>query len=346
MKAIHFTEFQGELSILDLPMPKPNDSGVVIKVEATGLCRSDWHGWMGHDSDISLPHVPGHELAGVISAAGSSVKNYSVGDRVTVPFVCGCGTCEFCKEGDAQICPTQTQPGFTGFGSFAEFVAIENADFNLVRIPNELSFAVAAALGCRFATAFRGLVKRAEVKGGERVIIYGCGGVGLSAIMIAKALGAQVYAVDVNDAALAIASSLGAEIIDSKVVDPVAFMQKLGGAHVAVDALGSEATAGQSILSLRRRGRHLQLGLMLTPTGLSEMPMARAIGWELDLLGSHGMAARDYPEMLAMVASGALDPSTLITREVGLADGAVALRAMSTPNQASVGGITVINPSL
>ena len=209
MKAIHFTEFQGELSILDLPMPKPNDSGVVIKVEATGLCRSDWHGWMGHDSDISLPHVPGHELAGVISAAGSSVKNYSVGDRVTVPFVCGCGTCEFCKEGDAQICPTQTQPGFTGFGSFAEFVAIENADFNLVRIPNELSFAVAAALGCRFATAFRGLVKRAEVKGGERVIIYGCGGVGLSAIMIAKALGAQVYAVDVNDAALAVASSLG-----------------------------------------------------------------------------------------------------------------------------------------
>ena len=346
MKAIHFTEFQGELSILDIPAPLPSEGGVVIKVEATGLCRSDWHGWMGHDSDIALPHVPGHELAGVISSIGSQVKDFSAGDRVTVPFVCGCGKCEFCLRGDAQVCPTQSQPGFTGFGSFAEFVAIENADFNLVRIPEELSFAVAAALGCRFATAFRGLVKRAQVKAGERVAIYGCGGVGLSAIMIAKALGALVYAVDVNEAALQMAASLGAEVIDSKSVDPVAFMQNLGGAHVAIDALGSEITAAQSVLSLQRRGRHLQLGLMLTPTGLSEMPMARTIGWELDLLGSHGMAARDYPEMLAMVASGALDPSILITREVSLAEGAVALHEMSTSQQSAMGGITVINPSL
>lgn len=344
MKAIQFSEFEGDLSILELPMPNLSDAGVVIKVEATGLCRSDWHGWMGHDSDIALPHVPGHELAGIISEVGSAVMKYSLGDRVTVPFVCGCGECEFCLRGDAQICPTQTQPGFTGFGSFAEYVAIENADFNLVSLPSEISFSTAAALGCRFATAFRGLAKRAEVVPGETVIIYGCGGVGLSAVMIAKALGAVVYAVDVSDTALELAERLGAIPINSRKVDPVILIQDLGGAHVAVDALGSEVTAGQSVMSLRRRGRHLQLGLMLTPSGLSSMPMARVIAWELDVLGSHGMAASDYPEMLALVAAGTLNPSLLVTREVGLAQGAVALREMGASALVAA-GITVINPA-
>ena len=343
MNAIYFTQFKGPLSIVEIPILQPTELGVVIKVEATGLCRSDWHAWMGHDSDISLPHVPGHEFAGIISTIGKSVSNFKVGDRVTVPFVCGCGKCTYCLRGDAQVCPTQTQPGFTGFGSFAEYVAIDNADFNLITIPNEVSFATAAALGCRFATAYRGLIKRAQLKAGESVVIYGCGGVGLSAIMIAKAQGATVYAVDINDAALEVASSLGAQVINSKAIDPVAHLQKIGGVDVAVDALGSQATANASVLSLARRGRHLQLGLLLTPDGLTAMPMARVIAWELDLLGSHGMAARDYPEMLALVASGVLNPSLLVRREVGLAEGAVALAELE---KQAVGGITIIKPSI
>jgi len=341
MKAIYFTEFKGTLSVVDIPIPVPSDSGVVIKVEATGLCRSDWHAWMGHDSDIVLPHVPGHEFAGVISSIGSSVSKFAVGDRVTVPFVCGCGKCIYCLRGDAQVCPTQTQPGFTGFGSFAEYVAIDNADFNLINIPSEVSFATAAALGCRFATAYRGLIKRAKLKAGEKVVIYGCGGVGLSAVMIAKAHGAIVYAVDINDEALEVAASLGAQTINSRATDPVGFLQNLGGAEVAVDALGSEVTAGASVLSLARGGRHLQLGLLLTPNGLTAMPMARVIAWELNLLGSHGMAASDYPEMLALVASGALDPSLLVKREVGIEEGAVALKDL---DKQVTGGITIINP--
>lgn len=342
MKAIYFSEFKGPLTVRDIPMPQPTDGGVVIKVEATGLCRSDWHAWMGHDSDIVLPHVPGHEFAGVISEIGSAVTKFKVGDRVTVPFVCGCGKCQHCLRGDAQVCPTQTQPGFTGFGSFAEYVAINNADFNLVNIPAEVSFATAAALGCRFATSYRGLIKRAKVQSGESVAIFGCGGVGLSAIMIAKAQGAIVYAIDINDAALEIARSLGAETINSKRTDPVAFLQNLGGAQVAVDALGSQQTASASVLSLARRGRHLQLGLLLNATGLTEIPMSRVIAWELDLLGSHGMAARDYPEMLTLVASGALKPETLITREVDLAEGAKALAQLDSQ---PFGGITVIKPA-
>jgi alcohol dehydrogenase len=294
---------------------------------------------MGHDSDIVLPHVPGHEFAGVISEIGSAVRKFKVGDRVTVPFVCGCGKCAYCLRGDAQVCPTQTQPGFTGFGSFAEYVAIDNADFNLVNIPSEVSFATAAALGCRFATAYRGLIKQAKLKAGEKVVIYGCGGVGLSAVMIAKAQGAIVYAVDINNAALDVAASLGAQIINSRTTDSVTFLQNLGGADVAVDALGSEATAGASVLSLARGGRHLQLGLLLTPSGLTAMPMARVIAWELELLGSHGMAARDYPEMLALVASGVLDPSLLVKREVGLEEGAIALANL---DKQAIGGITII----
>jgi alcohol dehydrogenase len=341
MQAIYFTQFKGPLEIKDIPVPTATNDGVVIKVEATGLCRSDWHAWMGHDSDIVLPHVPGHEFAGVISEIGKAVTKFKVGDRVTVPFVCGCGKCQYCLRGDAQVCPTQTQPGFTGFGSFAEYVAIDNADFNLIHIPAEVSFATAAALGCRFATSYRGLIKRAKVQPGETVAIFGCGGVGLSAIMIAKAQGANVYAIDINGDALEIAASLGAQTINSKNTDPVAFLQNLGGAHVAVDALGSEATSGASVLSLARGGRHLQLGLLLTPSGLTAMPMARVIAWELDLLGSHGMAAVDYPEMLALVASGVLNPSLLVKREVNLEVGAQALADLNNQQQ---GGITIIKP--
>jgi alcohol dehydrogenase len=341
MNAIYFSQFKGPLEIKDIPVPTATNDGVVIKVEATGVCRSDWHAWMGHDSDIVLPHVPGHEFAGVISEIGKAVTKFKVGDRVTVPFVCGCGKCQYCLRGDAQVCPTQTQPGFTGFGSFAEYVAIDNADFNLIHIPAEVSFATAAALGCRFATSYRGLIKRAKVQPGETVAIFGCGGVGLSAIMIAKAQGANVYAIDINDDALEIAASLGAQTINSKNIDPVAFLQNLGGAHVAVDALGSEATSGASVLSLARGGRHLQLGLLLTPSGLTAMPMARVIAWELDLLGSHGMAAVDYPEMLALVASGVLNPSLLVKREVTLEIGAQALADLNNQQQ---GGITIIKP--
>jgi alcohol dehydrogenase len=159
--------------------------------------------------------------------------------------------------------------------------------------------------------------------------------------MIAKAQGAIVYAVDISDGALEVAAFLGAQTINSRTTDPVAFLQNLGGAEVAVDALGSEVTAGASVLSLARGGRHLQLGLLLTPNGLTAMPMARVIAWELNLLGSHGMAARDYPEMLALVASGALDPSLLVKREVGIEVGAVALKDL---DKQVTGGITIINP--
>lgn len=345
MRAVIFDAIGATPEVREVPEPVAPDGGVVVQVEATGLCRSDWHGWVGHD-DIALPHVPGHELAGVVSAVGAGVQNWAVGDRVTVPFVCGCGRCDWCAQGDAQVCPDQQQPGFTHWGSFAERVALHAADTNLVAIPDDVSFEAAAALGCRFATAYRGLVGRAALRAGEWVTVVGAGGVGLSAVMIAVALGARVVAVDRNPEALAVAKSLGAEavVVADGVTDVPGAVQALtGGAHVAVDAVGSEQTCADSILSLRRRGRHVQIGLLPPVDGHPRVPMARVIGWELDVLGSHGMAAVDYPGMLALIEQGALRPQDLVERVIGLGEAAAML---PTFDRATVAGMTMIRPGL
>ncbi len=145
VKAVYYEAFGQPPVVTDVGDPIPSAEGVVIKVEATGLCRSDWHGWMGHDPDITLPHVPGHELAGTIVATGRSVTRFRAGERVTVPFVCGCGSCPECASGNHQVCARQFQPGFTAWGSFADYVAIDFADTNLVKLPDELSSLVAAS---------------------------------------------------------------------------------------------------------------------------------------------------------------------------------------------------------
>jgi alcohol dehydrogenase len=330
--------------VREVPEPTAPAAGVVVRVVATGLCRSDWHAWAGHD-DIDFPHVPGHELAGVVTEVGRGVERWAVGDRVTVPFVCGCGRCEWCRSGQAQVCPFQEQPGFTHWGSFAEYVALHAADTNLVGIPRSVGFAAAASLGCRFATAYRALSGRARLAEGEWVTVVGSGGVGLSTVMIARALGARVVAVDRNPEALAVASALGAEVtLLADGTDVPAAVAELtgGGSHVAVDAVGSEQTCADAVLSLRRRGRHVQVGLLPPVDGHPRVPMARVIGWELDLLGSHGMAAADYPGMIELVERGLLQPQRLVERTVGLEEAAAMLPGF---DQATVAGMTMIDPS-
>lgn len=343
MRAVLMEQIAGPLTVREAPEPVAPDGGVVVQVRATGLCRSDWHAWAGHD-DIALPHVPGHELAGVVTAIGAGVRNWRIGDRVTVPFVEGCGHCEWCMAGNAQVCPDQQQPGFTHWGSFAEYVALHAADTNLVALPDDVSFAAAASLGCRFATAYRALVGRARLQAGEWVTVVGAGGVGLSAVLIAKALGAQVIAVDRHEGALAKATACGADhvLVAGGGDIPAQVHQVTGGSHVAIDAVGTEQACADSILSLRRRGRHVQVGLLPPVEGHPRVPMARVIAWELDLLGSHGMAAADYPEMLALIASGALAPQDLVERVVGLDQAAQLLPAMETATPA---GMTIIDPT-
>ena len=337
MRAVAFDSFGGPLRVVDAPRPECATDGVVIDVRATGVCRSDWHAWRGHDP-VTLPHVPGHEFAGEIAQIGSQVSRFAVGERVTVPFVVGCGRCDWCRSGQAQVCPDQTQPGFTQAGSFAEQVAIGAADFNLVRLPDELDYVTAGMLGCRFATAFHALTAQAQVRPGEWVAVYGCGGVGLSAVMVAIALGARVVAVDPSSAALARASDLGAESLVAD-PDPVPAVRSItaGGAHCTIDAFGSGVTASAAVRSLRRRGRHVQVGLMFGDDRHAPVPWELVLAHELRILGAHGMAARDYPQMLDLIASGRLQPRRLLGSVITLEQAGHALMAMDKPIPAQAG---------
>lgn len=347
VRAVRFDGVGEQPYVSEVPEPRAEPGGVVIEVAATGLCRSDWHGWQGHDPELTtFPHIPGHEFSGVVSEVGEGVGRVRVGDRVVVPFVCGCGTCEVCRAGQSHVCPHQWQPGFSGPGSFAERVAVPYADHNVVPLPDEVGYAVAAGLGCRVATAYRGVVHVGQVQAGEQVAVFGCGGVGLAAVMVAASRGAHVVAVDVSPEALALAEEVGASVtVDAS--SPVAVDRVRqatgGGAHLSVDALGLIETVRAAVMSLRVRGRHVQIGL-LPPVVVADratVPMHTVIARELQVLGSHGMPARDYPPMLADIAAGRLTPERFIRRTIGLDEAPEALAAMSgrTPP-----GVTIIHP--
>jgi len=344
VRAVYYESFQGPVTLEQLPDPEPRPDGVVIRVRASGLCRSDWHGWMGHDADIRLPHVPGHELAGVVEVVGRDVTQWRSGDRVTLPFVCGCGRCAQCASGNHQVCDHQFQPGFTHWGSFAEYVAVQYAEVNLVRLPESVDFVTAASLGCRFATAFRAVVDQGRLDEGQWLAVHGCGGVGLSAILIGQALGAHVIAVDIDDTKLALARDLGAAaVINARNARDVALEireRSDGGAHVSVDALGSAVTCHNSIAGLRKRGRHLQVGLLAPEERDVPIPTGRVVADELEIYGSHGMQAHRYPAMLELITAGRLQPERLIGRTIALDAAAEALVAM---DQFGDVGVTVID---
>ena len=350
MRALTYAAFGAPLDVVEVPEPVPPPGGAVVRVLASGLCRSDWHGWLGHDPDIAVfPHVPGHELAGVVESVGEGVDRAWVGRRVTSPFVMACGRCDVCRAGAGQVCPHQRQPGFTDPGSFAELVVVHAAATNLVELPDGLDVGAAAGLGCRVATAYRAVVGRASVRAGETVVVLGCGGVGLAAVEVARSRGARVCAVDVSAGSLERALYLGAEqVVDARVgadaVVAVVTEWSAGGAAVSVDALGSPETCRTGILSLGRRGRHVQVGLLPSGTGPVDVPMDRVIGWELDVLGSHGMAAADYPPMLEDVVAGRLVLGDLLApgEPIGLAEAGAALSAMGTTASR---GIILVDPS-
>ncbi len=342
MKAAVYEKFAHPLTIQTVPDPVPTADGVVIRVEATGICRSDWHGWMGNDADIDLPHVPGHELAGVVEAVGRDVGLWRPGDRVTVPFVCGCGSCPQCTSGNHQVCDRQFQPGFTHWGSFARYVAIDYADVNVVRLPESIDFVTAATLGCRFITSFRAIVAQGKVSAGQWVAVHGCGGVGLSAIMIANALGANVIAIDLTDEKLDFARSIGARATVNatveNVVEAVVEISK-GGAHVSIDALGHPITCFNSIANLRKRGKHIQVGLMEEEHRHPAIPMGKVIANELEIIGSHGMQAFEYGRMLEMIEAGKLEPQRLVGKRITLEE---SLQALVEMDRFQGLGVTVI----
>jgi len=344
MKAAIFHEFRQPLKIENVPDPITPDDGVVVQVKANGICRSDWHGWMGHDSDVRLPHVPGHELAGVVIETGKNIRRFNQGDRVTIPFAVGCGACPQCLSGNQQICDNYFQPGFTAWGSFAQYVALRYADTNLVRLPEGMDFVESASLGCRFITAFRAVIAQGRVAPGEWVAVHGCGGLGLATIMIAHALGAQVIGVDIKDESLELARSVGTRHViharrDGQVASAIHELTG-GGAHVSIDALGSLETCRNSVLSLRKRGRHVQVGLMVADYKEPPIPLNVVIAKELEIVGSHGMQAHAYEPMLQMILARRLNPKALITKTVTLEESPAELYAQGDFRSV---GVVVIN---
>jgi propanol-preferring alcohol dehydrogenase len=322
MKALVLEAVQ-KLSIQDVPEPKPAQGGLVIRVMANGVCRSDWHCWMG-DIPRRYPIVLGHEMAGVVEEVTAGVTRFRKGDRVVVPFSGSDGTCDYCQSGRPHLCEAMEAPGREYSGGYGEYVGVPLADRNVVHLPDEVSFRDGAALGCRFMTSFHGMVDRAQVQAGEWVAVYGCGGIGLSAINIANALGAQVIGVDLNSANLKLAKTMGADfVINPREADPVEAVMDItkGGAHVSVDALGISETCVNGIRSLRKGGRHLQIGLTTKKeAGYISVPIDLMVFRELQIVGTIGMAPYRYSSMVPLVASGRLTPGKMVTREIGLSE--------------------------
>jgi alcohol dehydrogenase len=342
MKAAVYEVFGGPIEVVEVPDPTPVDGEIVVEVLAVGLCRSDYHGWYGTDPDIACPHVGGHEFVGRVVAIGSGVAHVRLGDRVVAPFVCGCGGCEPCRLGQQQVCRNQQQPGFTRWGAFAQYCTIPFAANNAVLVPETISDQVAALIGCRVSTAYRGVIERGRLAAGETVCVFGCGGVGLAAIALGRAIGARVVAIDITTKALDLAVRLGAdEAVNIAGVDHVgALIRDLtgGGAEVSIDCLGHGETARRSIDCLRPLGRHVQIGLF--PTTMTELPIARIIRDELEVIGVHGLSAGRFGQVFGLIESGGLDLRPMITRQLTLNDLSVALPAMGTFQTPGVSVIT------
>lgn len=338
MRAARLLEHNKPLPVQEIADPRPGPDDAVLRVEACGICRSDWHAWRGDWSWIGLspqlPITPGHEFGGTVEEAGKNVKNFKQGDRATVPFHVGCGHCEYCLSGATNLCANLLIYGLvSGFdGGYAQYVLVKNADFNLIRLPEEIDGVTAAAIGCRYMTGYHGVV-RGQVKPGDWVAVQGAGGVGLSAIQVANALGAQVIAVDIDNAKLEKARQEGASATvnaDRENVPEAIKEITKGGAHVGIDALGVRTTVLNSLLSLRKGGRHVQIGLTTSEEGGQvSLPVDTITAMELEFVGSLGNPHPAYRGLLSLVASGKLNPKSLVSKEVGLEDVTYTFEEMS-----------------
>ncbi len=343
MRAAVLTGWRKPLEIRDVNDPECPPDGVVLDVLACGICRSDWHAWTGTDPDIELPHIPGHEFCGTVVEAGREVTRWRPGDRVIAPFILACGQCPDCQAGHQTTCATQVVPGFTEPGAFAERIAVPRADVNLTALPDTMDPALAAALGCRVTTAWQALTGRARLQAGEWLAVWGAGGVGLSAMLLGRALGARVAVVDVVAEKLDHAQDLGADAaIDASTGDAVAHVRQVtgGGADVAVEALGISETTRNALLSLRKLGRMVQVGMPAGDHVSMPLPMDAVYSGQLTIHGTRGMPAHRYPSLLSLIEGGHVDLAPLIARRAALSDATTELAAFDGPAPPGVAVIT------
>ena len=342
MRAAVMHGVRQDLAVMAVPDPVCPPDGVVLRVLACGICRSDWHAWTGADP-VALPHVLGHEYCGMIEAVGPLVSHWRLGDRVIAPFILGCGSCPDCRAGHQTLCATQALPGFNLPGAYGELLAVPHADANLARLPESMDPALAAALGCRVTTAWHALTGRAALAPGEWLAVQGAGGVGLSALLLGRALGARVVMVDVVAEKLSYANALGADaVVNAAEVDAVAAIRDItgGGADVAIEALGIEATTVAAIRCLRKLGRMVQIGMPAGAHATMRLPMDAVYSGQLAIYGTRGMPGWRYPSLFGLIDGGHVDLSPLIARRVGLSAVSTELRAFDGPAAPGVAVIT------
>jgi alcohol dehydrogenase len=340
MRAAVVREFSEDLSIETVADPACPETGVVLEVAACGVCRSDYHGWTGHHAMVKGGSIMGHEYCGTVVEVGRDAK-HKVGDRLIAPFILGCGSCSACQTGVSNTCTSAIVPGFGHPGAYAEYVAAPY-DHNLVHLPESLSPALAAGLGCRVTTAWHALTDRAQVRAGEWVAIHGTGGIGLSAMLLAKMLGARVVVVDVVDEKLTHAQSLGADAaLNATTSDAAEAIRDItgGGAQVSIEALGVEVTTNASVDCLAVLGRHVQVG-MPAGSGFLNINMRAIYSKQLSFFGTRGMPSWKYPTLLDMIERGQVDISPMVAREVPLSAASTELRAMDGPTAPGTAVIT------
>lgn len=333
MRAVQAEGFRKPMEVREIAVPEIGENDVLVRVVASGVCRTDWHvwneDWTWAGLELPLPITLGHEIGGVLERVGANVPNLKPGMKVCVPFNFADGVCQYCRKGRQNLCENASWAFATpGSGGFAQYARVPNAQLNCIPLIGDLTEKHAAALGCRYMTAYRAVRSRAKVQAGETVVVIGVGGVGRSAVQIAAAMGGLVIAIDHKPSALEAAKTFGAsETINSTGMSPEDVGEQVKkltggkGAEVAIDGMGGTNSTLTALESLRKGGRLCEAGLTTQDDkGQVSIPIDKLVFYELSIMGSLGNPHSDYPELLRLVDSGKFDPTAIITEEVSLQD--------------------------
>jgi propanol-preferring alcohol dehydrogenase len=326
----------------EIPVPAVGERDVLIRIRAAGICHSDVHYRSGRSSVGTLPQTLGHEIAGVVETTGSQATRFTAGDRVCVHYQGSCGQCTYCSRGHEQFCHEGYMIGKHRDGGYAEYIAVPER--NVMLLPAEISFEHGAAMMCSSSTSFHALHK-ARLQPGETVAVFGAGGLGMSAIQLARGMGALVvYAVDINPEKLNLAQSYGAIPINAAASDPVAEIRRLTGGKgvdVALELIGLPLTMRQSVLALGVFGRAVLAGVTDQPFEINGY--YDLIGKEAEVIGCSDHLMQEFPLLLEYGRRGVLDLSQVVTRAIPLDAGAVNA-AMDELEQFGGAVRTVITP--
>jgi 2-desacetyl-2-hydroxyethyl bacteriochlorophyllide A dehydrogenase len=317
MKAVRLVEIGYPLQVQEVPLPAVGEKDVLVRIKAAGICHSDAHYRAGTSPVGPLPQTLGHEIAGVVEKVGSQAANVKVGDRVCIHYLLTCGDCYYCSLGSEQFCVQGRMIGKHCDGGYAEYIAVPAR--NAVPLPDEIPFEHAAVLMCSSATTFHAL-RKTRLKPGERVAVFGAGGLGMSAIQLARAMGAlEIYAIDINEDKLKLAEEYGAISINATKGDPVAEIQRLTGGRgvdVSLELIGLPQTMRQAVLSLAVFGRAGLVGLTDKPFEI--YPYVELLGKEAEVIGCADHLRHELPLLLEFTRRGALDLSDVVTNTVPL----------------------------